>query len=278
MAHSNRKGRKAGNKGNFHGERLKLLPSFLDEYLHAAQAKKTPEFWPQIWAAYWAKFLWRVALSEEPQPDEGGAMLSHEAMMLEEIVQKAEVVQRINMMIKLWFQWKKATSTKLEKNPWAPLLTLIRKKAKKPSRLLPGWQYYMLKNNKAVRDAFDEHWPVAGKLAEQRVAYQNTIAQELFAKETPEVRRVYEEEAMDLHKSAKKEFHRGSLPDAPTDTESINKARARAAGIIQPLLQLVCEYTGSVGTLFLGAPPRSANEECFVKVYIGESGGQYSVD
>jgi hypothetical protein len=58
--------KKRGNQGDFHGKRLEYLEGKLDEFREHSADKTTREWWPTLWADYWARFNWRLPLSEDP--------------------------------------------------------------------------------------------------------------------------------------------------------------------------------------------------------------------
>lgn len=63
-----KKGGKAGNQGNFHGERL----AFMDEHFQGYRDVKGKgkiimgEYWTALFPAYWAKFPWYLPLDKDP--------------------------------------------------------------------------------------------------------------------------------------------------------------------------------------------------------------------
>jgi len=58
--------RRPGRKGNFSGQRLQLLESFIPEWDNARSHRTTGDFWTTVTAAYWKKFHWRLEPTEEP--------------------------------------------------------------------------------------------------------------------------------------------------------------------------------------------------------------------
>ena len=61
--------RKPGRKGNFHGQRLQFLESFLPDWDKARIDKTTGDFWSTVLSKYWKKFHWRLEHDEEPSGD-----------------------------------------------------------------------------------------------------------------------------------------------------------------------------------------------------------------
>jgi hypothetical protein len=61
--------RKPGRKGNFQGQRLQLLESFLPDWDKARLNRTTGDFWTIVTSAYWKKFHWRLEQNEEPTGD-----------------------------------------------------------------------------------------------------------------------------------------------------------------------------------------------------------------
>jgi hypothetical protein len=61
--------RKPGRKGNFQGQRLQLLESFLPDWDKARLSRTTGDFWSAVTSAYWRKFHWRLDQNEEPSGD-----------------------------------------------------------------------------------------------------------------------------------------------------------------------------------------------------------------
>ena len=86
--------RKAGRKGNFHGQRLALLESFLSKWEKARNNRTTGDFWCTVFSAYWAKFHWRLQQNEEPSGDEPVG-LTDEELTEEELQQKAAKIRLV---------------------------------------------------------------------------------------------------------------------------------------------------------------------------------------
>jgi hypothetical protein len=63
--------KKCGNHGDFHGLRLEFLTVNQERYSEASRKSKTPEFWRQLFNAYWRLFPWHVALTVDPIQGEG---------------------------------------------------------------------------------------------------------------------------------------------------------------------------------------------------------------
>lgn len=63
------KKRKPGRRGNFHGQHLRLLESFLPEWEKARQNRTTGDFWSTVISAYWNKFDWRLPRDEDTSDD-----------------------------------------------------------------------------------------------------------------------------------------------------------------------------------------------------------------
>ena len=57
--------RKPGWKGNFHGECLQLLESFLPKWEKARLNRTTGDFWSAVTSAYWERFHWHQQ-NEDP--------------------------------------------------------------------------------------------------------------------------------------------------------------------------------------------------------------------
>jgi hypothetical protein len=84
---------KRGNKGDFHGQRLELLRSNMDEYLGKSKIGKTREFWPGLFHEYLEKFNWRLALNEEPAPTD--VFLPDSMLGTQELAVKTKAIQDI---------------------------------------------------------------------------------------------------------------------------------------------------------------------------------------
>jgi hypothetical protein len=61
--------RKPGRKGNFHGQRLRFLESFLPDWEKARQNRIIGDFWTTVISAYWKKFDWRLPRDEDTSDD-----------------------------------------------------------------------------------------------------------------------------------------------------------------------------------------------------------------
>jgi hypothetical protein len=61
--------KKRGNQGDFHGKRYEFLESQLETFRQRTEAKTTRDWWPLLWAEYWALFPWCLRITEEPPPN-----------------------------------------------------------------------------------------------------------------------------------------------------------------------------------------------------------------
>ena len=57
---------KPGRKGNFHGQCLQFLESFLPDWNKARINRTTGDFWSTVLSTYWKKFHWQLEHNEEP--------------------------------------------------------------------------------------------------------------------------------------------------------------------------------------------------------------------
>jgi hypothetical protein len=86
--------KKRGNQGDFHGKRLEYLEGKLAEYREHAADKTTRDWWPTIWAEYWAEFNWRLPLSEDPPELE----LEPDATPEPEVLSEEDRVAKVKVM------------------------------------------------------------------------------------------------------------------------------------------------------------------------------------
>ncbi|KAJ7086001.1 hypothetical protein B0H15DRAFT_801655 [Mycena belliarum] len=147
--------KKRGSKGDFHGGREEFLLSKLEEYATASKARQLAAFWAALWADYWPRFHWTLALDEEPtDPAPVDGALSHV-----EAERKAKVIRDTKQKIKTWFNHKR-TALGVAANPWAPWLARLRRSPDKAPKRIPDYQYYMQHEafKDKVRALFDERW------------------------------------------------------------------------------------------------------------------------
>jgi hypothetical protein len=83
--------RRPGRKGNFHGQRLELLESFLPDWDKARQNRTTGDFWSTVTSAYWNKFHWQLKHDKEPS----GNIPTDENLTNEELEQKASAIRLV---------------------------------------------------------------------------------------------------------------------------------------------------------------------------------------
>ncbi|KAJ6463768.1 hypothetical protein C8R47DRAFT_1224924 [Mycena vitilis] len=149
--------KKPGNKGDFHGQREAFLRLSMDEYWAASKKGKTRRFWPVLFAQYWSKFDWHLALNEEP----GDRVLDATAKLSkEEEARKEKVVTETKHKIKTWFNHQR-TAMGLSRNPFTPWLSRLRRPDDKKPKRITDYQYYMQheKYKAAVNTEFElKHW------------------------------------------------------------------------------------------------------------------------
>ena len=99
--------RKPGRKGNFHGQRLQFLESFLPSWEKARNDRTTGDFWSTVLSAYWKKFDWRLGRDEDPSQPSGDPPVDDN--FTEEPEKKAAAIRLIEMVCSSFFVKKLLT-------------------------------------------------------------------------------------------------------------------------------------------------------------------------
>ena len=82
---------KPGRKGNFQGQHLEFLESFLPEWEKARSNRTTGDFWATVTATYWKKFHWRLEWTDEPSDDAVDAPMDEDLSEEERKVKAAKI-------------------------------------------------------------------------------------------------------------------------------------------------------------------------------------------
>lgn len=62
--------KKPGKAGRFQGEHAKFLEEFYPTYADASERGKTRGIWKECFKGYWQRFPWRLALTQDPDPND----------------------------------------------------------------------------------------------------------------------------------------------------------------------------------------------------------------
>ncbi|KAH9899382.1 hypothetical protein C8Q73DRAFT_787273 [Cubamyces lactineus] len=161
------------------------------------------------------------------------------------------------------------TTKRKEDNPWQPLLEALKTKssvAPRP-RQLAIWQLYMSKKPEEIDIVYKERWPQANLPSTRSLSFRAAIARELLAQESEEYREELNEEAIRMHEEELAELQALQLPQAdPNDEQAMRSAREEFAAVVQPLLQLLRDYTGMYCTLIAGVPLLQGPKEFDLRV------------
>jgi hypothetical protein len=85
---------KPGRKGNFRGQRLQFLETFLPDWETARQNRTTGDFWSTVISAYWKKFHWRLQWDEDLSVDNCD-IPADDNLTEEELAQKAAAIRLV---------------------------------------------------------------------------------------------------------------------------------------------------------------------------------------
>ena len=190
--------------------------------------------------------------------------------------------------IKSHLRYRAVTTKRKEDNPWQPLLEALKTKsnvAPRP-RQLAIWQLYMSKKPDEIDIVYRERWPQANLPSTRSLSFRAAIARELLAQESEEYREELDEEATRMHEEELAELQASQLPQAdPNDEQAMRRcvvplplpsarrhsrrfisAREEFAAVVQPLLQLLRDYTGMYCTLIAGVPLLQGPKEFDLRV------------
>ena len=99
---------KRGNKGHFHGSRAAFISEYFPEFVVAKAAGRGAQkhFWDTFYGAWWRKFHWTLALTQDP--DEDAVALAEPELTAEVLARKAEVIEQtqkvcINPVVYIYF-------------------------------------------------------------------------------------------------------------------------------------------------------------------------------
>ncbi|OJT12471.1 hypothetical protein TRAPUB_10979 [Trametes pubescens] len=264
------KGGKPGNPGIFHGARRDYLHEHIKtfaELKHKARGSQNT-FWEKLYAGYWSRWPWYIPLDKEP--DEG-SWAEPDTTNPEQLKAKGKVIKITQGQIRNHMRNERNNFMRAGENIWAPLLQCLYERANPPSALhmLSNWQLYMSKKPDEIDELFDERWPGAGLDDTYKLAFRSSMARELLQQESEEYQASLEAEAKDMHKAALVEYNRQMLPGALVAEQSEDtrqSAQDNLAAVVQPLLELIREYTGYYITLIAGIPTDDCEHEFKLKV------------
>jgi hypothetical protein len=61
---------KPGKRSDIQGARQEFLSDFYPTYAKASERGTTREIWDDLFKRYWKAFLWRLPLTQEPDPED----------------------------------------------------------------------------------------------------------------------------------------------------------------------------------------------------------------
>ncbi|KAI0323655.1 hypothetical protein GY45DRAFT_1219394, partial [Cubamyces sp. BRFM 1775] len=245
------KGGKPGHPGSFSEGRLALFEEYQSDFNKLTKMARNSQnqFWASFFNVYWARFPYTVPLKEEPSPST--LLVPDESTFTDEQrAQKGKTLKATVKAIKRHFRYIR---DRLEdrSNPWADFLAELKSKhalPPAPSRQLAPWQLYMSKKKDDV-DRLTVERCLAEDTPESLVlAVRSDVACKLLAKETAEYRKALQVECEET-------IEADMFPYSP-----LGRARDKLAVVVQPLLNLIREYTGFYLTLIAGFPLADTNQ------------------
>ncbi|KAJ6584554.1 hypothetical protein B0H19DRAFT_1249515 [Mycena capillaripes] len=257
--------KKRGNRGDFHGLHLQFLTVNLERYTDASKKSKTPEFWRRLFKIYWVIFPWRLAINHElegepaieailPVDEEVAeeTPIAAKPLSEEELASKTELVVKIEKKIKQWYNYRR-TATGLAGNPFASMLTQLRRPTMSAPRRLTNYQFYM--QHPDYKEKVQSEFLVLGydkKPVSLHLNFRCKVAQNLLASESEKVKE-------DMKKGAAAEYktllveHEEATEGSPSPREEDQAiARDHLSTLITPLLRSLHKYTGYSLTLLAG--------------------------
>ncbi|KAH9855414.1 hypothetical protein C2E23DRAFT_882800 [Lenzites betulinus] len=281
------KGGRPGNQGNFHGARQDYLLEHVETFVNIKGAGRATQknFWEKLYAGYWSQWPWYVPPDKEP--DEG-LWQEPDTTDPDNLQAKGDAIKLIQDQIQNHMRHLRNNYLRPRDNIWAPLLQELRERAHPPAppRMLADWQLYMSKKTDEIQEAFDDRWTTAGLGPDHVLAYRAQIARELLAQESAEFKTSLVDELKAMHEVALADFDRETMPAwAAMHTEQTRQsAQDNIATIVQPLLELIREYTGYYITLIAGIPMSSGDRDFKLKilnagkVVAGQEYGWHEID
>ncbi|KAJ7755133.1 hypothetical protein B0H16DRAFT_1722345 [Mycena metata] len=258
---------KPGNKGDFHGKRYDFPVANLDVYLAASREGHTRKFWPDLFENYWARFYWRLALNEEPEDENGGAV--SEVLTKEDEDEKARIQKSIKgvsfpqssscgpaakhkvQKIKTWYNHHRGAMG-LTNNPYTPWLARLRRPDQVCPKRVTDYQYYMQHDDykEAVQNEFKtRHWD---RPHNEHLALRCKVVCEFFEAEPEDVKDRIRLDAREEHEEEVARWRDAEDGLPSTNEEEQQEARVRFSAVVSPLLVALKVYTGYDMTLIAG--------------------------
>ncbi|KAH9890403.1 hypothetical protein C8Q73DRAFT_613013, partial [Cubamyces lactineus] len=256
------KGGKPGHPGSFSEGRLALFEEYQSDFNKLTKMARNSQnqFWASFFNVYWARFPYTVPLKEEPSPST--LLVPDESVFTDEQrAQKGKTLKATVKAIKRHFRYVR---DRLEdrSNPWADFLAELKSNRAlppTPSRQLAPWQLYMSKKKDDV-DRLTAERCLAEDTPESLVlAVRSDVARELLAKETAEYRKALQVECEETIEAERAEAESAATEPVITPVTQA-EARDKLAVVVQPLLNLIREYTGFYLTLIAGFPLADTNQ------------------
>ncbi|KAJ7431401.1 hypothetical protein B0H11DRAFT_1941805 [Mycena galericulata] len=239
-----------GNKGDFHGQRLEFLESQLSEYFQKSQDHKLASFWPDLFAAYWVKFPWRLAIDQELAP--GNARVVNEVLSDDEKAAKSKTETEMKKVRSKARRRGGVRAAGLTRNPFTPWLARLRRAPEASPKRITDVQFYMQHDDfkAAVTEKFEkDHWDVPW---EKALAARVKVVRALFEKEPADVKKRIREEALEEQERELARWKEADEGLPSVDEEEQAEARVRFSSVVAPLLQALRAYTGYQITLVAG--------------------------
>ncbi|KAJ8515006.1 hypothetical protein ONZ45_g7536 [Pleurotus djamor] len=197
------------------GSHLSYLNSQLPNYIVALNRDKgnLKDVLGDIVNGYFAKFDWRLPVTQEPDPD---APLPDplEILSATEMTQKREVISRMHGSIKNWMHYRankvnnnlRHLTSSNRNDPFAILLSKLSGIKTKPSKRLKGWQMYLKEGFDDIRDEFDAAFEASNVPKRQKASKRNEYVAERYSRLEDEVKQAwearaqqhYEDDALDI--------------------------------------------------------------------------------
>ncbi|KAK7052715.1 hypothetical protein R3P38DRAFT_3173036 [Favolaschia claudopus] len=242
--------KKPGKPSDFQGKRLDLLLDFYPTYADASQRGKTRGIWTDFFKKYWAKFPWRLPLTQDPDVNDATDYALKPQNPAEEEDQK-KTISGTEQKIKLWLG-RQSRASSMKDNPWQEWLTRFRTPSTSAPKKLADYQYYM--QRKPYKDKITALYEArkSGVPGTQLMNLRASIARELLACE-PQVVRDEMRVGADNEHAALLAKHEDALSGLPAlDEEGLAEARTRFSSLIQPLLDGLAAHTGYEVSILAG--------------------------
>ncbi|KAJ7201971.1 hypothetical protein B0H12DRAFT_1244105 [Mycena haematopus] len=208
--------KKTGKPSDFQGKRAEFLQDFYPTYADASKRNKTRGIWRDFFITYWARFPWRLPLTQDPDPDDPTDYALPPQNEDEEAL-KAKIMPQIESKIKSYLG-RQGKASGMKDNPWAPWLTRFRAPAGPAPKKLADYQFYMQHNDFKSKVAEEFKLRSSGIPAAEHLKLRAHIAKEFFLAEEEEVRTKMRQEAEAEHEALLK-AHQDGLEGLPAVEE-----------------------------------------------------------